>query len=76
MVDPMEALPAKVDAIEQKLDALTVSVDGRFDEVTSALVEQRQYTDVAFERLRSEMSAGFTAMTTNFGRLEAFTQSL
>ena len=84
MVDPMEALPAKVDAIEQKLDALTASVDRRFtsvdlrftsvntrfDDVTSALVEQRRYTEFAFERLRGEMVAGFAVMTTNFGRLE------
>jgi hypothetical protein len=77
MVDPMEALPAKVDAIEQKLDALIVSVDRRFtsvdtrfDDVTSALVEQRRYTEFAIERLRGETVAGFAAMTTNFGRLE------
>jgi hypothetical protein len=77
MVDPMEALPAKVDAIEQKLDALIASVDRRFtsvdtrfDDVTSALVEQRRYTEFAFERLRGDMVAGFAAMTTNFGRME------
>jgi hypothetical protein len=84
MVDPVEALPVKVNAIEQKLDALTVAVDARFaavdarfdtvdarfDEVTSALVEQRQYTEFAFDRLRREMMAGFAMMTTNFGRLE------
>lgn len=84
MVDPMEDLPAKVDAIEHKLDALAGSVrslsdsvdarfdavdarfatvDARFDDVTAALVEQRQYTEFAFERLRGEMGAGF-------GRLE------
>ena len=70
MVDPTKDLPAKMDAIEQKLDAvagsvrsLSDSVDARFDDVTAALVEQRQYTEFAFERLRGEMSAGF-------GRLE------
>jgi hypothetical protein len=84
MSDPMKGVPAKVDAIEQTLDALAGSgqsqfasvdarfeavdarfdeVDARFDEVASALREQRQYTEFAFDRLRSEMSAGF-------GRLE------
>lgn len=105
MVDPLEALPGKVQAIETKLDALSASVDerfrqvdarfrqvdarfeqvdarfdhvdarfnqvdARFDEVTFALVEQRQYTEFAFERLRSEMTAGFSTMTDYFGRLE------
>jgi hypothetical protein len=81
MADPMEALPERVNAIEQKLDALTVNVDVRFDDVTSALVEQRQYAEFAFDRLRNEMLSGFattqtrfdtafTTMATNFGRLE------
>jgi hypothetical protein len=77
MTDPVEALAERVNGIGQKLDALAVSVDARFeavdarfdgvdarfDEMTSALVEQRQYTEFAFDRLRSEM-------TSNFGRLE------
>ena len=53
-----EALPERVDRIEQKLDSLAASIDRRFDdvdrrfnEVTDALVEQRQYTEFAFERL-------------------------
>jgi hypothetical protein len=70
MIDPVEALAEKVDAIGQRLDAHASSVDARFDEVTSALVEQRQYTEFAFDRLRSEMTAGFSAMTANFARLE------
>ena len=54
MTNP-EALPDRVDRIEQKLDSLAVSIDRRFDdvdrrfnEVTDALVEQRQYTEFAF----------------------------
>ena len=42
----------------------------RFDEVTSALVEQRQFTESAFDRPRKEMLAGLATMTTKFGRLE------
>ena len=73
MVERLEDLPEKVQAIEQKLDALTTSVDARFDavdarfdtvdarfdEVTAAFVEQREYTDFAFQQLRSEMQSGF-----------------
>jgi hypothetical protein len=77
MVDPLEALPVKVQAIEDKLDALGASVearfemvDARFDEVTFALVEQRQVTEFAFERLQNEMTTGFSNMTDYFGRLE------
>ena len=112
MTDPLEALPAKVQVIENKLNALSASVqvrfetvDGRFDavdarfdavdarfdavdarfetvdarfdavdarfnEVTSALVEQRQYTEFAFDRLRTEMTSGFSNVTDQIGRLE------
>jgi hypothetical protein len=70
MVERLEDLPERVQAIEQKLDALSTSVDARFDavdarfdEVTAAFVEQREYTDFGFQRVRSEMQSGF-------GRLE------
>jgi hypothetical protein len=65
-----DAVDARFDAVDARFDALTASVDGRFDEVTSALVEHRQYTEFAFDRLRREMLAGFGAQTTNFERLE------
>ena len=70
MADPMEAVPERVNAIEQKLDALTINVDARFDDVTSALVEQRQSTEFAFDRLRNEMLAGFAVMQRKFDGLE------
>ena len=77
MTNP-EALPERVDRIEQKLDSLAVSidrrfsdvdrrfsdvdrrfneVDKRFNEVTDAIVEQRQYTEFAFERLDKRLTA-------------------
>ena len=70
MTNP-EALPDRVDRIEQKLDSLTASidrrfadvdrrfddVDRRFDDVTDALVEQRQYTEFAFDRLDKRLTA-------------------
>ena len=68
-VTNFEELPARVDSIEQKLDSLSASVDrrfsevnARFDEVSEHFVEQRQYTEFAFERLRAEMTAGFSRL--------------
>ena len=66
----MDARFESVDARFDEVDARFDEVDARFAEVTSAFVEQRQYTEFVFDRLRSEMTAGFTAMTANFGRLE------
>jgi len=38
---------------------LADSVDRRFDAVDEALVEQRRYTEFAFDRLKQEMASGF-----------------
>lgn len=65
-----EAVDARFDAVDARFDAMDAKINRRFDEVTAALVEQRQYTEFAFERLRGEMKDGFAAMTDNFGRLE------
>ena len=51
-----ENLENRVDRIEGKLDALAVSVDARFDQVTAAFIEQRGYTDSAFERLDARLT--------------------
>lgn len=74
MTNP-EALPERVDRIEQKLDSLTESidrrfngVDRRFNEVTDAIVEQRQYTEFAFERADkafARLETRLTAMDVN-----------
>ena len=69
----LDGIDGRLDGIDTRLDGIDArfdTVDARFDDVTSALVEQRQYTEFAFDRLRGEMLAGFAAMTTNFGRLE------
>jgi hypothetical protein len=50
MTEGLDSLPERIDRIEQKLDA----VDKRFDEVTAAFIEQRQYIEFAFDRLRDE----------------------
>ncbi len=69
-------LPERVEGIEQKLDALSASVDGRFeqvdrrfdqvdrrfDQVDAALLEQRAYTEFAYEKLDAKMDAGFSRL--------------
>ena len=68
-----DAVDTRLDGVDARLDGIDArfdTVDARFDDVTSAIVEQRRYTEFAFDRLRGEMLAGFAAMTTNFGRLE------
>ena len=76
MAESLNALPARVGVIEQKLDALSASagarfaqvdkrfdeVDKRFDEVTQQLVEQREYTEFAYERLSTQMASGFSRL--------------
>ena len=73
------------ETVEQKLDKLSASVDHRFDavdrhfdgvnrqfdDVTAALAEQRQYTEFAFDRLASEMRAGFKGIESRFNGVES-----
>ena len=68
VVRTLDALSGSVDS---RFAALTASLDERFDAVDVALIEQRQYTEFAFERLsdelRAEMRAGFGAVTARLG---------
>src|SRR6187401_2315616 len=61
---------------EQKLDALSASVDKRFDDVNQrvnavdeASVEQRRYTEFAFDKLAKEMKAGFDKVNGKFDKV-------
>lgn len=57
-------LEVRVERVEHKLDALASSVDEGF-------AEQRQYTEFAFDRLRSEMLARFGAVDARFDAVDA-----
>lgn len=81
MADPMEVLPERVNAIEQKLNALTVSVDERFDRVENllearfelidqAFAEQRRFTEFVFSGLRDQMHARFEAVDRRFDAVD------
>jgi hypothetical protein len=63
----LDTLSASVD---ERFDMLSVSVDERFDAVDVALIEQRQYTEFAFDRLADEMRNGFGAVNGRFDRVE------
>ena len=68
--EPSDALAYKLDALSASVDTrfakLAASLDTRFDAVDEGLIEQRQYTEFAFEglrtELRAEMRAGFGAV--------------
>lgn len=71
----LDTLSASVDkrfdtltvSVDERFDTLSASVDERFDAVDVALIEQRQYTEFAFDRLAGEVRTGFEAVN---GRLD------
>ena len=52
----------RVVRLEKKLDALSVSVDERFNEVRDHFVEQREYIEFAYDQLNRRMSDGFAGL--------------
>ena len=69
-MDGASNLPERVQVIEQKLDALAVSVDSRFEQVSAAIAEQRAYTEYVYERLDQKMDAGFANVEEGFARVD------
>ena len=53
------AAKRKLDSRSASVDKRFERIDERFDEVTSAMVEQREYTEFAFGSLTQEMTVGF-----------------
>lgn len=64
LAEQIDDLTKRVSAVEPKLDLLSASVDRRFSEVDEALVQQRQYTELAFSSLETKMNAGFARLET------------
>lgn len=52
----------RVVRIEKKVDALSVSVDERFNEVRDHFVEQREYSEFAYNRLDRRISEGLARL--------------
>jgi predicted nucleic acid-binding Zn-ribbon protein len=61
----LDHVDKRLDHVDKRLD----DVDKRFEEVSEHFVEQRKYTEFAFDKLRGEMQAGFRRIE---GRLDRF----
>jgi chromosome segregation ATPase len=62
-----EQIDKRFEQVDQRFDEVDKrfkEVDERFKDVTRALVEQREYTEFAFDRLRREMMARFDRVAT------------
>lgn len=76
VAEKITALSKSVDARFADVDKRFADVDKRFDEVTDAFVEQRRYTEFAFEQLRTEMNGGFGRLDRKLDRvLDALTRT-
>ena len=63
----------RFDTVGTRFDALSASVDTRFDALDLALIEQRQYTEFAFDRLDGRFDRSdnrFDKFDSRFDRLE------
>ena len=69
-VTDLEALPARVDAIERKLDALAVSVNGRFDDVNQRLDALAMLVDRRFSAVDEQFVEQRQYTEFAFARLE------
>jgi hypothetical protein len=66
----LDALTELCDRRFADIDARFVDIDARFVGIDAAFIEQRQYTEFAFDRLRQDMKAGFSQIDTRFNQLE------
>ena len=71
MGDRIDDLEERVQAVEAKMDQVPATIDQRFDAVDAAFVEQRQFTEFAFEKLERNMNARFGEVDARFAGLEA-----
>ena len=77
MVDRIDDPGQRVDALETRLDHLSASVDRRFDTVDrrfdavdAGFLEQRQYTEFAFEKLERTVNARFDQVDARFAGVD------
>jgi hypothetical protein len=75
--ETLDTLAERITALSTSTDKRFASVDKRFDEVSEAFVEQRKYTEFAFEQLRTEMNGGFGRLDRKLDRvMETLTRNL
>ena len=60
----------QVDRRFEQVDRRFEEVDRRFEQVDAAFVEQRQYTEFAYQRLDTRMDAGFSRLEGHIVRVE------
>jgi hypothetical protein len=63
-------LPERVAAVEKKVDALSASLETRFDAVDVAIAEQRSFTMFVYEQLDARMQAGFAQIDGRFAQID------
>jgi hypothetical protein len=73
VADRIDRLTERVTGVEDRLEVLagslaelSASVDRRFDDMDRGVLEQREYTEFAFERLRTEMNERFASVDKRF----------
>jgi len=77
IAEKITALGTSTNARFAGVDKRFADVDRRFDEVSEAFVEQRKFTEFAFEQLGTEMKGGFGRVDRKLDRvLETLTRSL
>ena len=67
--ETLETVVQRIAALSNSVDARFGDVDKRFDEVSEAFVEQRKYTEFAFEQLRTDMNGGFSRLDRKLDRI-------
>ena len=70
MAEPLDPVPDRITIVEQKIDALSLSVDRRFDEVREHFVEQREYIEFAFGRLDQKMDVRFAQIDARLAQMD------
>jgi uncharacterized coiled-coil protein SlyX len=69
-MEPLDTLPARVAGLEHNLSVLTATVDRRFDEVSVAFVEQREYVEFTYARLDDKMTRRFDGVERRLDAVE------
>jgi len=75
IAEKLDTLSASVDQRFGEVDQRFNAVDERFDkalvDISEHFVEQRQYTELAFDTLRKEMREGFAEMHEGFAEMRS-----
>jgi len=65
-----DAVDARFDRIDARFQRIDARMDAASDAVDAAFLEQRQYTELVYERLDAKISTGFARTDAHLARLE------